>query len=242
MGKESGIGDRFAIDGFDVSGNVSALDRIYGGPVALDLTDITQGAPFRLGGKRDGGFDFHSWFDSTKEHPALSTLPLTDRIGIYGHGSALGNEGAACVTKQLNYDMNRAEDGSLSLACSLVGNGYGLMWGRQLTPWARSDVAATNGVGVDFTGATSFGWQAFLSVQSFTGTSVTVTIKDSADNVTFAGFTGSAFTAATAAGAQFLIGASNATVRQYVRVDTSGTFSQATFTVLFVKNPVAVVF
>lgn len=242
MAKETGLGDRFYLDGFNLSGNVASLDRIYGGPTPLDLTDITQSAPFRLGGKRDGGIEFHSWFDSTLEHPALSTLPLTDRVAIYGHGAVLGNEGAGCISKQLNYDMTRGDDGSLSLACSVVGNGYGLMWGRQLTAGPRSDGTATNGVGVDFAASTSFGWQAFLSVQSFTGTSVTVTVKDSADNVTFAAFTGSAFTAATAAGAQFLIGTPTATVRQYVRVDTSGTFSQATFTVLFVKNPVATVF
>jgi hypothetical protein len=33
-----------------------------------------------------------------------------------------------------------------------------------------------------------------------------------------------------------LAGANNATVRRYVRVSTTGTFSSATFTVMFVRN------
>ncbi len=77
---------------------------------------------------------------------------------------------------------------------------------------------------------------------AITGTSVTVTLEDSADNSSFAGFTGSAFTAATVLGWQRIAGAAGATVRRYVRARTSGTFSNAQFAVVFVKNETAVAF
>lgn len=246
MAKESGLGDQLFVDGVDLSGDVGSVGSIHGGPAALDVTGINQLAYNRIGGERDGGIDFASWFNSAvgQEHPTLSTLPTTDRILSYFHGSALGNDGAALVAKQVNYDMTRGTDGSLSLAVSTVGNAFALEWGTQVTAGKRSDTTATSpGTGVDFTTvSTSFGWQAYLHVFSFTGTSVTVTLQDSADNSSFAGFTGSAFTAASAVGAQRLAGASNATVRRYIRAITTGTFSQATFAVLFMRNTTAVVF
>ncbi len=246
MAKESGLGDQLFIDGVDLSGDVGSVGSIHGGPAALDVTGINQLAYNRIGGERDGGIDFASWFNSAvgQEHPTLSTLPNTDRIISYLHGSTLGNDGAALVAKQVNYDMTRGTDGSLSLAVSTVGNAFALEWGNQVTPGKRSDTTATSpATGFDFTTvSTSFGWQAYLHVFSFTGTSVTVTLQDSADNASFAGFTGSAFSAASAVGAQRLAGASNATVRRYIRVITTGTFSQATFAVLFMRNTTAVVF
>jgi hypothetical protein len=228
------------VDGVDLSGDVGSLGSIHGGPAVLDVTGINQLAYNRIGGERDGGIDFAAWFNSAagQEHPTLSTLPTTDRIVTYLHGSTLGNDGAAMVAKQVNYDMTRGTDGALSLAVSAVANGFGLEWGNQVTPGKRSDTTATSpATGFDFTTvSTSFGWQAYLHVFSFTGTSVTVTLQDSADNSAFAGFTGSAFVAASAVGAQRIAGAAGSTVRRYVRVITTGTFSQATFSVLLVKN------
>lgn len=246
MAKETGLGDQLFVDGVDLSGDVGSVGSIHGGPAALDVIGINQLAYNRIGGERDGGIDFNSWFNSAagQEHATLSTLPTADRIISYLHGSTLGNDGAAMVAKQINYDMTRGTDGSLSLAVDALPNGFGLEWGTQVTAGKRSDTTATSpATGVDFTTvSTSFGWQAYLHVFSFTGTSVTVTLQDSADNSAFAGFTGSAFTAATAVGAQRLAGASNATVRRYIRVITTGTFSQATFAVLFMRNTVAVTF
>jgi len=246
MGKEGGLGDLCFVDGTDLSGDVGSVGGISGGNTPLLVTGISQLAAARIGGQRDGKMDFNSWFNAAagQEHPTLSTLPTADRIVSYWHGSALGNPCASMVAKQVNYDMTRGSDGALSLAVSAVANGFGLEWGTQVTAGKRSDSTATSpATGVDFTTvSTSFGWQAYLHVFSFTGTSVTVTLQDSADNSAFAGFTGSAFVAATAVGAQRLAGTSAATVRRYIRVITTGTFSQATFAVEFVRNDVSVVF
>ena len=83
----------------------------------------------------------------------------------------------------------------------------------------------------------AFGAQAYLQVTSFTGTSVTVTVKDSADNSSFTAVTGLTFPAATAApNTQRLATAATATIRRYLQVDTTGTFSSATFAVVLNRN------
>lgn len=93
--------------------------------------------------------------------------------------------------------------------------------------------------------APAFGFQAYLQVTAFTGTDVTVTLQDSTDNASFANLTGGAFTQVTAtAQAQRIAGASNATVRRYLRAVTTtvGGFTSVTFNVVFVRNTVATVF
>jgi hypothetical protein len=96
---------------------------------------------------------------------------------------------------------------------------------------------------VDFgTGSTLFGLQAYVQVFSFTGTSCTITIQESSDNGadTYANVTGGAFTAATGRTTQRIQTSRTQTIERYLKVTTSGTFSECTFVVLVNRNPVAV--
>ena len=69
-GKMSGLGDNFYIGGYDLSGDVSALTQISGGPAALDVTGIKQSANSRIGGLRDGDMQFTTFF----EHAATGNV------------------------------------------------------------------------------------------------------------------------------------------------------------------------
>jgi len=243
VAKSSGLGDAFYVGGYDLSGDTSALSKIGGSLGVLDVTAINKSAFERLGGVRDGGIDWTSYFNPTGAHPVLSALPTADIIATYANGTALGNPAACIVAKQVNYDGTRGQDGSLTFGVQATANAYGLEWGVQLTAGLRTDTAATNGTGVDQAASTSFGWQAYLQVTAFTGTSVTVKIQDSADNSSWADLSGAGFTAATGITSQRLQAASGtATVRRYVRAVTTGTFNPATFSVVFVKNLTTVTF
>lgn len=245
MSKSGGMGDNFYIDGFDLSGGINSLSRISGGPAALEMTDITQSAIERTGGIKDGAIDFVAYMDDSVGHATavLKLLPTADTVLYYARGTTLGNQVACLNAKQVNYDPTRATDTMLTFQVSAVGNQYGLEWGNQLTAGKRQDTTATSpATGVDFLAATSFGWQAYLQVFSFTGTSCTVTLQDSANNSVFAGFTGSAFAAATGRSTQRLQGALGSTVRQYVRAITTGTFTECTFAVAFMKNEAVTAF
>lgn len=245
MAKTSGLGDNFYIAGYDLSGDVASLEQIGGGPAAGDVTAIKSSAHERIGLHRDGGMQFSSRFNTSAgaEHPALSTLPRTDVVATYFRGTTLLNPAAGCIGKQIDYNGSRATNGDLTIKVQVQANGFGLEWGKQITAGLRTDTTATTGAAVDDNGAgTSFGGQAYIVVTAFSGTSVTVDIQSattSGGSYATTGLTSSAF---TAIGAQRLSVANTTTINRFLKVVTTGTFTSATFAVLFVRNASAVVF
>ena len=246
MSKQSGLGDSFIVGGYDLSGTVNSVDQISGGPALLDVTVVRDSAHERIGGLRDGSMAFTSFADITAPPtPAfvdgIHLLPVTDTIGMYLHGQALGNAAAAINAKQIDYDPTRGTDGSLTIKCQLQANGYGLEWGEQLTAGLRTDTTATAGTVVDDGAGTTFGAQAYLQVTALTGTDVTVKVQHCTtsggsytDLITFA--------QTTAANTVQRVAVSNATtVNEFLKVTTvtSGGFTSATFAVVFVRNPAA---
>lgn len=249
MAKESGLGDRLLVAGYDVSGDIGALDTI-GAPLnPLDVTSIAVQAMERIGGLRDGNIKFTAFFNPdplslSGSHTRFSTLPTTDVQVAYLHlhgANTIGRQAAVTVAKQLDYAGKRANDGAMTFDIECQASaGTGLEWGVMLTPGKRTDTAATDGASLDGLAATAFGLQAYLQVLSFTGTSVTIKLQDSADDVTFADITSATFGAQTAIGASRIQTGRTAAVRRYTRVVTTGTFSECTFAVIFVRNDVRV--
>ncbi len=247
MAKQTGLGDNLYVSGYDLSGDVGSLSRIGGGPALLDVTGIDKSAPERAGAIRDGAIEFQAWFNAAagKAHPVLSALPTADRLVTYHRGTTLGNPGAALMAKQVNYDPTRGADGALTIAASTLGNAFGLEWGDQLTAGKRTDTGATAGTSVDGVAATSFGLQCYLQVFSFTGTSCTVAVQESSDDGggdAFANVTAGVFTAATGITSERIVTARDASIERYLRINTTGTFSECTFAVIVVRNQTTVTF
>jgi hypothetical protein len=242
MGKESGLGDQLYIDGFDVSGDIGSIQTIGAPLTPLVMTDITQSAPERKAGLEDGALNFSSWFnpDSGRAFDALGPLPTTDRMASYFRGQAIGAPAASMFALQIGYDPNRDAAGNLALATALTASdGTGLEWGRQATAGKRTDTAATNGSSLDGLAASALGLVAYLHVFAFTGTSVTVKLQQSSDNGAgdaWADVVGGGFVAATGAGAQRIATATNLAVERYLRVVTTGTFSNAVFAVNVIRT------
>lgn len=245
MAKQSGLGDKLFVAGYDLSGDVGALNKIGGGPAALDMTGIDKSAYERFGGMLDGGIDFTGFFNDAagRAHPRLSTLPTTDQIVTYLRGQGIGNAAASIVAKQVNYDFTRGADGALGIGVSTTGAAsYPLEWGEQLTAGIRTDTSATNGSSLDAGAASAHGLQAYLHVFAFTGTSVTVKIQSSSDNGAgdaWADITGGGFTAATGVTSQRIETVVGQAVERYLRVVTTGTFSNAQFAVQVTRNQTA---
>jgi hypothetical protein len=247
VAKSSGLGDAFYIAGFDASGDIGSIN-VSGGPATIDVTSIDKSAHQRIGGLRNGTMSWNAFFNPTvgATHDQFASLPTADVICTYLRGTTLGSPAACQVSKQINYDGNRANTGEFTFSVEAQSNGFGLEWGQTLTAGTRTDTAATNGASIDTTAAASFGAQAYLHVFSpFTGTDATVKIQDSADNSTFADVTGLTFTQITSGPtSQRLATASGATVRRYLRAATvtTGGFSALSFAVVVVKNATAVTF
>ncbi len=241
MAKQGGLGQRLLVGGYDISGDIQALDNVHGGPGLLDVTDITQFAHARLGGLRDGSFGASAFFDAANAHPVLSALPTADVAGAYLLGVTVGAPAVCCVAKQVGYDPARGADGSLILKTEFESNGFGIEWGELLTAGLRTDTTATAGTPFDDGGATNFGGQAYLQVTAFSGTSVTVAVQHATTSGgSYSNVTGLAFTAVTAAPAWQRLATSNSlTIDEFVKVTTTGTFTSATFAVVFVRNKIA---
>lgn len=248
MSKQSGLGDALFVAGRDISGDTGSLSRI-GQPRAMqDVTGIDKSAHERIYGLRDGEITFNSFFNDSllHEHAILSPLPTADVICTYLRGTTLGGNAAAMVAKQVNYDPTRSASGFLTIDTQMLANGYGLEWGQTLTAGKRTDTTATApATGVNFASAANptsaaFGLAAYLHVFSITGTSVTFTIQDSANDSAYAGITGlTAFGPVLEASAPYSerieTDLLTRTVRQYLKVNTTGTFTECTFAVIVVR-------
>jgi hypothetical protein len=152
MSKSNGLGSKFLVGGYDLSGDVQALDSIGGGPALGDFTDITMSAHARQGLLRDGKMSFTSFMDPANAHPVLGALPTADEqmmalLPPLAMSSA--NTAACLVAKQVSYDPNRAADGMLLNKTDGEGNGFGLEWCMPLTAGLRTDTTGTTGTGLD---------------------------------------------------------------------------------------------
>ena len=251
MAKVSGLGDRLYVGAFDLSGDVGSVQRISGAVQVLDVNGISCSAYERVLGLRDSTIEFTSyWNDSAGGAWAvLSLLPTTD-VGVsYFKGHTLGAVCANLNAKELDYSPTRANDGAITMASTFSGtttSKFNLGWGVELTDGQRTDTSATNPTSGldDLSGSptsTSFGATVWVHLLSFTGTSVTFTLRDAATEPTYANVTGGASSAMTAVGFQRWQTATTETIRRYLTIGTSGTFSSAVFIVGVVRHTVTAI-
>lgn len=242
VAKTGGLGDGLLFGPYVMSGDVQSLGAISSPRGSVDLTGIDKKGMERGLTTKDASLAMTTFFNpglaANSAHKVLSVLPRTDVQVAYLRGTLLGSAAFCLVSKQIDYNGNMNADKSFTFAVSAQANGYGGGWGEQLTAGVRTDAAPTSpATGVDLTDvSTLFGWQAYLFVTGVTGTSVTVQLQDSADNAAFTNLTGGAFTAATGLTTQRLESGRTDTVRRYVRAITTGTFTSASFAVVFVRN------
>lgn len=238
MAKSTGLGDQLYIGGYDISGDVGAIQTARTSLSLLDVTGIDKSAHERRGGLADGEISFNSFWDTADDamHEALASLPSTDRHALYARGAVVGNVAASLVGKQIDFAPSRGADGSLAASTQVLSSaGFGLEWGLQLTAGKVTHASATNVASVDNGAATTTGAVAYLQVFSVGSGTVEIDIEDSADNSSFASII--AFTNATGRTAERVATAAGADVRRYVRVATSGTFTNAVIAVAFKRYP-----
>jgi hypothetical protein len=243
MGKQTGLGANFYIGGFNVSGDTNDLNNLRGGPKTGDATDITQFGHARFGLTRDGEVNFKVFFNPAPQaaHAALATLPYTDVITTAVMPPvAVGALALSQNSKQINYDWKREKDGMLLGDVHCESQGFGQEWGILLTPGVRTDAAPTVGAFFDNLASFAFGAQAYLQVFSFTGTSVTIDIQHattSGGSYTSTGLTASGIVAGNQS--IRLSVPNNTTINEFLKVVTTGTFSNVSFALQISVNPVA---
>lgn len=243
MGKQSGLGDRLFIAGVNVSGDISAITGMSNPRETLDSTGIDKSANERLYGKRDATADFTTYFNKAAGaiHQTLKSLPRTDVQVMYLRGAVLGNAAYGTISKQVDYNPTRGDDGALTFTVSTVSNAYGADWCRQVTAGAQTFASAAAGTSIDLlVGTVAFGFQAYIQVFSIGSGTATVTLQGSSDNGVgdaFANITDGGFTAITAAGTQRIQSTSDtASIERYMRVNVTGTFTNLVCAVAVNRN------
>ena len=187
---QSGIGDRFYVAGYDLSGDVASIDTLSTPVALLDRTNITQAAMDRMTGLRDASFSFTTYFDAEEDgaHDVLSALPTTDVMALYTRGLGIGVPGLIVPTaKQIGYDPTRGQDGSLTMSVQVnakrfAGAGdYPARWGEMITNgvWNPGSDGATDVAASISTAATGIGFYvAARRVDASDTGGHTITIED----------------------------------------------------------------
>ena len=233
MAKKSGLGQQIFVHGYDLSGDVAAIDNAGSPRNLLDITAINASANERLVGLSDGTISVSSWFnDATEqEHAALSGLVTTDRIVTWAFGATRGDVAACLVAKQLNYDASRGSDGSLSFSVDTQADGISLDWCNTLTTGKETHSSAGSSTSRDDGAGTTAGMVAYLEITDCDSGTPTVTIQESSDNGSSDAWVNvmvfSTVGYASAPTAERIT--SSGTVERYLRITTTGTFSNRDF-------------
>lgn len=186
MTKASGIGQRFFVEGVDLSGDIGSLSSVSTPRGELIVTDIQKNAVERLQGLADGQITFDFFFNPSagQAHLTLGALPSTDVQVMYLTSTTAGLAAFCIEAKQINYDLNRGADGSLTgSATALAATGKPAEWGRILAAKA-THVAADEETGILAVGAaqTANGGVGYLQHFSADTNTVTYNIEDSANS------------------------------------------------------------
>lgn len=245
MAKESGLGDLLFVHGIDLSGDVGSVNNISAPSGLLDWTGINKSGHERGYGLYDGQIAFSHFFNDATgaEHGALKAKGSGgDRVVSYFKGSAIGNMAAGLVAKQMNFDWSRNNDGSLQGTSQFNGNGYGLEYCEQLTAGKRTDASATNGASLDGGAATALGLSGYCHVFSLGSGSPTVKVQSSSDDGggdAFADVSGATFGVVAAETGYHFVTSLTASIEQYLRVVSTGTFADLVFASCVTRYPVA---
>jgi hypothetical protein len=239
MAKQSGLGSKLWVGAYDLSGDIGAADTVETIRGVLPSTSIEDSAESRIMGLKDGNLGFNAYWNTATDraHLVLTAITSADVQCTLAAGTpALGTAAASIIAKKTSMATARGSDGSLVASIAAAANGYGLEWGELLTTGAQTFASGTvNGSSIDLGAVdTAFGAAAYLHVLSLGSGTPTVVVADSANNSAFTTVTGLSFTP-TAAGTERKETAALATVRQYVRITVSGTYTDLVCVLNFVR-------
>ena len=235
MAKSAGLAQQFFVHGYDLSGDVSAINNASSPRGVLEITGINKSAIERVMPRTDGAINYNSWFNDSalQEHVILSSLPTSDSLVLWALGGSSGDTAAMLVSKQLDYPLTKGADGSLAATIDCQGNGEPLEWGIMLTAGKITHSSATasgSGTSYDQGAATSSGAVGMLHIMDIDSGSPTIAIQDSANNSSFTSIIGFSTVADGAEPTAERVSMTG-NVRRYISVVSTGTFSNCDFAV-----------
>ena len=232
MAKVTGLAHQIAVAGYDLSGDISAIERAAVTRSSHPNQGINSSAIARQLLLADGALAFSTWFNDSalQEHAALlasGAVPTTDRLALYMLGASVGDPAFMISGKQVDYAPSRGSDGALAIAVEIQGSiGAAPAWGVSLTAgWITTSSGGAN-ASIDGGASSSAGAEAMIQHESIAGGTADPLVEDSTNDSSFG--TLIAFTDVTSSpGAERKT--VSGTVERYVRGDVNDGGSLSNF-------------
>ena len=234
MAKTNGLGVRIYANGYDLNADVNALSGIGQTQTLLDVTPLAKSAMERIIGLRDSVLSVNGYFDNAAgfSHEAFKSISADSEV-IMTDGTSRGDHACGMVADQGSYDINRGEGSAITTTVEFsTSNGKGLNWGVALTDGPeQTDAAAANSAAVDNTSSSANGAIGVVSIESVATGTADIKVQHSADDITYADLL--TFTGATGRTSESI--SATGTVNRYVRVASTGTFTNLVFVMQFAR-------
>jgi len=242
MAKVNGLNVRFYVEGYDLSGDANALSAMGYTNELLDVTALDSSARKRIIGIVDSEISVDAWFDNaaSQQHAVWTAnsgkQPTTDQEIVIPFGSAVGDQFVGLVAKQGTYSTARAPGSAITANAVFSANGSAAEFGEMLTAHDDTHSTAGSGTVVDSGASSSNGGTGYLQILSLASGSVTVNLQEATSSGgSYSNFmTFSTVAAAAAPAAERLT--MEGTVQRYIKVTTTGTFSNAKIVVGFSRS------
>ena len=238
MAKESGLNVRLYVEGKDMSGSANALDGAGYSQAMLETTPLNTSAATRITGLADGTLSVNGYFDTSDDAPWAEDsgkLPSSDAVVLVALSSAVGDPSVGMNAKEGEFNVSRSSGSAISITSSFSGNGMGGEFGEMLTAHDDTHSSAGSGTVVDSGASSSSGGAGYVQVISLGSGSVVVNLQESTSSGgSYSNFmTFSTVAAAAAPSAERVT--MEGTVQRYIKVVTTGTFSNAKIAVAFAR-------
>ena len=242
MAKVNGLNVRLYVEGYDLSGDANSLSSLGYTNELLDVTTLDVSAKKRIVGIVDSEISVDAWFDNaaSRQHAVWTSnsgkLPTADQDVLIPMGSAVGDQFVGLASKQGTYNVTRAPGSAMSASAVFSANGSAAEFGEMLTAHDDTHSSAGSGTVVDSGASSSNGGTGYLQLLSLDSGSVTVNLQESTSSGgSYSNFmTFSTVAAASAPSAERLT--MEGTVQRYIKVTTTGTFSNAKIVVGFSRS------
>ena len=238
MAITNGLNVRLYVEGNDLSGDANSLDGIGYSQEQFDTTTLNQSAVSRMNGRADGSLSVSAFFDAASTHiSAVATansgkLPITNQNVLVPLAGAVGSDSVSFIAKQAEYGVSGGTGSPVTVSVSYSIDGIEPSFGTMLTAHDDTHSSASSGTSVDNAASSASGGAGYLQVFSLSSGTVVAKIEHSANNSTWADLL--TFSGATGAGAQRVT--CSGTVNRYVRITTTGTFSNAKIACALVRD------
>jgi len=238
MAKESGLNVRLYVMGYDLSGDANAVDSMGYTQNLMETTPLNSAAATRIVGLADGALTVNGYFDNAtgKIHPTFTSnsgkIPTADQVVLVALGSAVGDASVGISAKEADYNVSRSSGSAISVTSTFSGNGMGGEFGVMLTAHDDTHSSATSGTSVDNSASSSSGGSGYLQAISLGSGSVIVKLQESTNNSSWTDF----MTFSTVGTSDVSTAERNTmsgTVARYIRVQSTGTFTNAKIAVGF---------